>query len=100
MSESNAPRQLGNYDLIEPVGAGSIGTVYRATDRRTSAVIALKLISRTLDDASADFLRAEIERASKLESPYIARVIELNEDQSERFIVSEYIDGLSLETLI
>ena len=37
MSESNAPRQIGNYDLIEPVGAGSIGTIVDRISPRHAA---------------------------------------------------------------
>ncbi len=100
MSESNEPRQVGAYELLEPVGSGDFGTVYRARDTRNDATVALKIISRQLDGAVAAQFRDETQRAALLQSPYIAHIIEVGSDASTPFVVTEYVDGLSLAGLI
>jgi serine/threonine-protein kinase len=98
----NLPRVLGGYELLERVGAGGMGVVYKATDRRSGTTVAVKIIHEHLqsDVAFVARFRDEAHLASLLSSPYIVRVIEFGSDQGEYFLATEFVEGSRLSDLI
>ncbi len=92
-------KTLGHYEILEPLGAGGMGEVYRARDTTLKRDVAIKVLP---DDLSADPDRlARLEREAHLlaalNHPNIATIHALEEDQGARFLVLELVKGESLE---
>lgn len=79
-----------------------MGRVYRAVDRRTGAVVAVKVIARarTGDAAAETRFRREAALVAELSHPNIIRTMRIGQDTGTPYIVSEFIDGLSLAELL
>ncbi len=88
---------LGRFDLVEEVGSGGFGAVWRAHDRELGRTVAVKLAHR--DQVSAieaeDFFH-EARAAAKLNHPGIVRVLEVGLEDGQAHIVTEYVDGPNL----
>lgn len=93
------PVKLDEFELLEELGRGGMGVVYRAHDRRLNRTVAVKMI-RTGDLAGADERRrflVEAEVAAQLDHPGIVPVHKVGEDPSGRlYIAMAYVDGGSL----
>jgi serine/threonine protein kinase/formylglycine-generating enzyme required for sulfatase activity/dienelactone hydrolase len=92
----------GKYRIIEPVGKGGMGIVYKAEDTRLERVVALKFLpSGLMEDAEARerFIR-EARAAAALSHPHICTVYEINGSEQEPFIAMEFIGGRSLKQRI
>ena len=95
---SKTPRLIKQFELQTILGQGGFGIVWRAKDKRLQRDVAIK-VPRSDRLAHADrsmFLR-EARAAAKLKHPNIIAIHEVGEDDSEVFIVSELIDGVSLK---
>jgi tetratricopeptide (TPR) repeat protein/predicted Ser/Thr protein kinase len=92
---------VGQYRIEERLGAGGMGVVYRGYDTRLQRAVALKVVNDAGDgsDASARLLR-EARAVSALNHPNICTVYEVVEADAGSFIVMEYIDGRSLQSLV
>jgi serine/threonine protein kinase len=89
--------RLEHYELIEFVGGGGMGSVYRATDTRLGRNVAVKVLSRDHgDEETIRRFRIEAQSAARLDHPNIARVHYVGEDQGVNFIVFEFIEGVNL----
>jgi serine/threonine protein kinase len=96
------PRRLGAYELIEPIGAGGMGRVFRARDVAGGPDVAIKvLLPSWADDAEvvARF-RREARILAALESPHVVRFLGANQDQSFHYLVMELVRATSLERLL
>lgn len=110
MGGKNAARHLGetlvgarleHYDLVEFVGGGGMGAVFRANDTRLGRTVAVKVLSR--DQSSEENVRRfrnEAQSAARLDHRYIARVHYVGEDAGLNFIVFEFIEGINLRELV
>jgi len=89
---------LGNYELLEEIGRGGFGTVYRATDRTLGRTVALKVLHPQLaaDHEFIERFRREARLAAGLENPHILLVHEMGEDGGRFFIAMRYYPGGSL----
>lgn len=96
------PDGLARYELLDRVGAGSMGTVYRAVDRRSGRIVAIKLVHEHLqaDPTYVARFRREARVAGLLNSPFTVRVLDSGSDQGRSFIVSEFVDGTPLGTVL
>jgi serine/threonine protein kinase len=89
--------RLEHYELVEFVGGGGMGSVYRATDTRLGRTVAVKVLSRDQgDEETIRRFRIEAQSAARLDHPNIARVYYVGEDQGVNFIVFEFIEGVNL----
>lgn len=90
------------YELLDKVGSGGTGTVYRARDLRKRQTVAVKLLhaSLTSDAAYAKRFRKEAAFAKSVNSPKIARVLNYDSDDGTPFIVMEFVEGITLKQLI
>lgn len=96
--DSSIDRQIGSYRLVERVGAGGMGTVFRAEKEGFGGSFAIKIIKRGMD-TDAVLRRFEMERAilARLEHPNIARLIDGGTtDDGVPYFVMEFVDGVSL----
>ncbi|MCC6369098.1 MAG: protein kinase [Bryobacterales bacterium] len=93
---------LGHYELIEEVGRGGGGTVWKARDMKLDREVAIKILSReeTVDaDRRGRFL-LEAKAASNLNHPNIVTIHEINSDGGRDFIVMEFVHGTPLSRKI
>lgn len=92
---------LGKYKLVEVIGVGGMGKVWRGVDRFGNSV-AIKVLhsNETVTEAQLKRFRREAEIMAKLPHRNICRVFEMNEYESIHYIAMEFIDGLSLSDLL
>lgn len=84
----------GRYELLGMLGAGAMGTVYRACDRELDEIVALKVLKKEL--ASPDMLerfRREVKLARKVTHRNVARTYDIGEDGGDRFLTMEFVEG-------
>ncbi|AKF80850.1 serine/threonine-protein kinase [Myxococcus fulvus 124B02] len=92
------PKLIGPYRVLETLGSGGAGTVYRALDRRSNDEVALKLLSTgpTLDERAARRLAREFETLADLSHPNVVKVFEAGVHQGWPYLAMELIEGLTL----
>jgi non-specific serine/threonine protein kinase len=93
---------LGHYKILEFIGAGGMGDVYRARDTRLGRTVAIKVLGeRVKDDPERRerFLR-EARATAALSHPNIAALYEIGEDQGQLFLAFEFVPGETLQTII
>jgi WD40 repeat protein/serine/threonine protein kinase len=97
-----APRRVGEYDLLEPLGRGGMGAVYRARHRRLGKVVALKILSGggRFDPALVGRFRREAWSAGHLDHPNIVQATDAGEADGVDFLAMEYVAGVNLSELI
>ena len=90
--------RLGQYDIVETIGAGGMGEVYRARDPRLDREVAIKVLAAQLDtdpDALARFEREAVSVA-KLSHPNILSIFEFAREGRTAFVVTELVEGETL----
>ncbi len=93
---------LGHYRLIEQIGAGGMGVVFRARDEQLQRDVAVKILPAGLfaDDASRKQFRKEALAVAKLNHPNIAMAFDFGEENGVDYFVTEYIPGLNLDEML
>ena len=94
--------RLLHYELLEPVGTGGMGTVYKARDTRLGRLVAVKILARSpmVDHRRQRRFDREARIVSALDHPGIVTVYDIVTRDDERSIVMEWIDGVPLSALI
>ena len=92
----------GRYQIIEELGKGGMGKVYRAIDKKLSEEVALKLIKPEIasDKRTLQRFSNELKHARKIAHKNIGRMYELMEDKGIHYITMEYVRGQDLKGLI
>ena len=95
------PERIGRYQILDELGQGAMGTVYRGRDEMLDRDVAIKVMSKGLADAHGRerFLK-EARAAAKLQHPNIVVVYELGEHQGAPFMVLELLEGVDLQQAI
>jgi serine/threonine-protein kinase len=93
---------ISHYRIVEEIGAGGMGVVYRAHDERLERDVAVKVLPRELSDDRARLARFETEAkaVAKLDHPNILAIHELGTHEGAPFIVTELLEGESLRQRI
>lgn len=91
-----------DYEILERVGAGAMGTVFRARDRKLGRVVAIKVLKPSLarDERYVERLRREARIVAALNHPNIVAGFALGEEGGYHYFVMEYVEGESLRTLL
>ena len=97
-----AGTRLGHYEVLDPVGEGAMGQVYRAEDRRLGRRVALKVLRATFSQDGWVLARFEQEArsASALNHPNIVTIYDIGRDEGSFFFAMELIDGKSLREIL
>ncbi len=92
----------GRYEIIEELGKGGMGRVYRVEDKKTKEEIALKLIKPEIatDKKTIERFRNELTTARKIRHKNVCGMFDLGEEKGLHFITMEYISGQDLKGLI
>jgi len=92
----------GRYQIIEELGEGGMGKVYRVLDKKLGEEVALKLVRPeiALDQSTVERFRNELKLARKISHRNIGRMFDLGEEEGKHFITMEYVPGENLRTMI
>src|SRR5215470_11183719 len=93
---------IAHYRILEPIGAGGMGAVYKAYDKKLQRVVALKVLPPEYvaqQDRRRRFFQ-EARAASALNHPHILTIYEVGEDEGRPYIAMEYVEGETLRQKI
>src|SRR5690606_32534879 len=101
-SAEHAPARLREYRLLEKLGQGGTGEVYRAVHSNLQRVVALKILarSRLANAVAITRFRREVRAAGLLDHPAIVRATDAGEVDGTHFLVMEYVEGFNLSQLV
>ncbi len=94
--------RVGSYQLIDKLGEGGMGTVWKARHVELDKLVALKLLSKKLtnDATLIERFKREMKAVGKLEHVHIVRALDGGEFRGTHFLVLEYFDGQDLSQFV
>ena len=95
-------RRLGDYAILEQIGRGGMGVVYRAQHTLLNQTVALKVLTEPLlgDSQAVIRFRREMMSMGGLNHPHVIRALNAGEDRGVHFLVTEFVDGITLRELV
>ncbi len=93
---------IGNYLILDKLGQGGMGMVFKARHRRLGRVVALKILppSFARDKTAVDRFKREVEAAGRLKHANIVAALDADEDRGVHFLVMEYVEGSDLDQVV
>ncbi len=101
-TRSVALSHLRDYELLEKVGEGGMGAVYRARHARLDKTVAVKVLpaDRLRNPAAVARFQREMRAVGKLDHPHLVRAMDAGEVDGTHFLVMEYVEGVDLAQLV
>jgi serine/threonine protein kinase len=102
MAGTDAPDTLGQYKILDRIGAGGIGVVYRARDTRLGRTVAIKVADARIaaDSAAREQFVSDARASATLSHPNIAAVYEVADEPEHLYVAIEYVPGHTLRQVI
>ncbi|MCK5943366.1 MAG: serine/threonine protein kinase, partial [Planctomycetes bacterium] len=99
---TNFDQPFQDYEILDRVGGGAMGTVFKARHKRLNRIVALKILKPSLarDKRYVDRLRREARIVASLSHPHIVTGYDLGEEGGYHFFVMEFVEGKSLRQLL
>ena len=95
-AKTNA-RTIGGFELLEQIGQGGFGTVFKAYQKSLDRTVAIKIPRHgMLTDKDADRFNKEARAVAQLNHPLIVQVFEVGKENGTNFIASEFVEGMAL----
>jgi predicted ATPase len=91
--------RIDQYEILEEIGSGGMGTVYKAQDLTLDRTVAIKILKPDVSSAGVDWvgqLKSEAQAAARISSPNVVTIHQVSEDPDTPYIVMEYVRGRNL----
>lgn len=96
------PPELPDFEILEEIGRGGMGIVYRARQRRDNSIVAIKVIrkDRLQHEEAVRRFRREAQAAARLSHPNIVHVFDFDRAGDTHYLVMEFVNGVTLEKYV
>ena len=98
--KADAPKKISKYDVVDLIGKGGMGVVYKAVDRALGRLVAIKVVNGAAEHSELGRFYREAQFTASLRHPNIVVVYDLGDFEGRPYLVMEYLDGHSLESML